>query len=94
MGLMLAFRYTCQRHQQMFIDAVQRAGCADPGAMDDVRRRLLAWFSQRYPRLVLDHFHLETCLGCEVEARFGSLRDIGQAIEHIVNRPTTGDAAK
>ncbi len=81
----LTFRYTCARHQQRFIEAVQGAGCCDPAMMEWVRRHLLAWFSQRYPRLVLDHFHDATCLGCEIEARFGHLREIGWAIRDLVN---------
>lgn len=81
---MLTFRYTCQRHQQIFVEAVRSAGCFDPAQMDEVRRRLLAWFSERYPRLVLDHFEQGTCLGCEMEARFGSLNEVIRAIEELV----------
>jgi hypothetical protein len=84
---MLQFRYTCARHQQMFIEAATRAGCSDPAEMDDIRRRLLAWLSARYPRLVLEHFHEETCLGCELEARFGHAGEVDRlrgAIEELV----------
>ena len=80
---MLQFRYTCERHQQMFIDAVKRAGCSDPVEMDDIRRRLLAWLSVTYPRTVLDHFQERTCLGCELEARFGDASEISRAIRAI-----------
>ncbi len=80
---MLQFRYTCERHQQMFIDAVKRAGCSDPAEMDDIRRRLLAWLSARYPRMVLDHFQEGTCLGCELEARFGDGSELGRAMRAI-----------
>ncbi len=81
----LKFRYTCARHQQKFVEAMECAGCSDPAKMEQVQRQLLAWFSQRYPRLVLDHFHDATCLGCEIEARFGHLREIGWAIRDLVN---------
>jgi len=80
---MLQFRYTCERHQQTFIAAAQRAGCSDAADMDDIRRQLLAWLSARYPRLILDHFREGTCLGCELEARFGDAREITRAIEAI-----------
>lgn len=72
----------------MFVKAVADAGCSDPAKMDDVRRRLLAWFSQRYPSLMLDHFRVGTCLGCEIEARFGDLSEIGLAIRDLVNEST------
>lgn len=84
---MLTFRHTCRRHQQMFIEAVTCAGCSDPARMEEVQRRLLAWFSQRYPRLMLDHFHEGSCLGCEMEARFGHLGEIARAIRELVNGP-------
>jgi hypothetical protein len=80
---MLQFRYTCERHQQVFIDAVKRAGCSDPAEMDDIRRRLLAWLSARYPRMVLEHFQEATCLGCELEARFGDRNELDRAIRAI-----------
>ena len=73
---MLQFRYTCARHQRMFIESATRAGCCDPAAMDDIRRRLLAWLSARYPRMVLEHFQEGTCLGCELEARFGDASEV------------------
>jgi len=88
---MLQFRYTCARHQQMFIEAATRAGCRDPAEMDDIRRRLLAWLSARYPRMVLEHFHEGTCLGCELEARFGDASELERlrgAIEEMVSTKT------
>ncbi len=84
---MLQFRYTCPRHQQRFIETAKRAGCSDPAQMDDVRRRLLAWFSQHYPSLVVDHFHKGSCLGCEMEARFGQLSEVERALQDLVNGP-------
>lgn len=82
---MVQFRYTCARHQQMFIDTVTRAGCTDAARMDGLRRRLLAWLSARYPRMVLGHFDEATCLGCEVEARFGNneILRLRQALEEM-----------
>jgi len=49
---------------------------------------LLAWLSARYPRKVLDHFQEGTCLGCELEARFGDGSELDRAIravEELVN---------
>jgi hypothetical protein len=65
---MLRFRYTCPRHQQVFIEAAKRGGCHDLAKMDEVRRKTLAWLSFRFPRMVLDHFNEESCLGCKLEA--------------------------
>ncbi len=79
--VMLRFRFTCQRHQRAFIEAVQSAGCFDPAQMDEVRRRMLAWFSRHYPSLVLDHFRDQTCLGCEFEARFQNAREALEAVK-------------
>ena len=64
---MLGFRYVCERHQQLFADSVVREGCCDPERMEKARRRLLAWLSEKYPRLVLDQFNNEACLGCAIE---------------------------
>lgn len=83
----LKFRHTCRRHQQMFVEAVERAGCSEPAEMDDVTRRLLAWFSAHYPRLTFDHIRQGNCLGCEIEARFGSLSEVGRAIRELLNEP-------
>ncbi len=82
---MVRFQYTCLRHQQWFIDVVTRAGCSDSAKMEDVRRQLRAWFSRRYPRLMLDHFRLASCLGCDIEALFGNLNEIDQAIRELVS---------
>ncbi|HWG79255.1 MAG TPA: hypothetical protein VN681_05740 [Stellaceae bacterium] len=88
---MAQFRYTCARHRQMFIETVTRAGCTDPAEMDDLRRRLLAWLSARYPRMVLEHFEEATCLGCELEARFGDngeIERLRRALEELVRTRT------
>ncbi len=79
----LGFRFTCPRHQRVFIETVQSAGCFDPTQMDEVRRRVLAWFSRHYPSLVLDHFRDETCLGCEFEARFQNVREVLGAVKAL-----------
>lgn len=81
---MLTFRFTCRRHQQAFIETAQAAGCFEPAQMDEARRRLLTWFSERYPRLVLDHFMHGTCLGCEMEARFGHADEVRRALGELV----------
>ena len=86
---MLQFRYTCVRHQQMFMDAATQAGCSDPAELDELRRRVLAWLSARYPRMVLEHFHEGTCLGCELEARFGDASELARlrgVIEELVRK--------
>ena len=44
--------------------------------MAALRRRLRAWLSARYPRMVLAHFDEATCLGRELEARFGDNGEI------------------
>ncbi len=80
---MLRFRFTCERHQRAFIEAVQSAGCFDPAQMDEVRRRMLAWFSRHYPSLVLNHFRDQTCLGCEFEARFPNTREALEAVKGL-----------
>lgn len=77
---MVQFRYTCARHQQKFVDVVTRAGCTDPAKMDQLRRRILAWLSARYPRMVLEHFQEATCLGCELEARFGDNSELERVL--------------
>ncbi len=81
--VMLGFRFTCPRHQRVFIETVQSAGCFDPAQMDEVRRRMLAWFSRHYPSLVLDHFRDQTCLGCEFEARFENVREALAAVKAL-----------
>jgi hypothetical protein len=76
----LAFRYVCARHRAQFIEAVAREGCRDPAAMEQVRRRLLAWLSQTYPRLVLETFNTECCMGCGLDAWCIDLADMYAAI--------------
>ena len=88
---MLGFKYACQKHQQMFIDAVTREGCRNPEEMEKVRRRLLAWLSEKYPRLVFDQFNNEACLGCAVEEAHIDLRPIYDAIHRIVQEFASGE---
>ncbi|HKW55629.1 MAG TPA: hypothetical protein VJO12_18210 [Stellaceae bacterium] len=77
---MLGFRYVCVPHRARFIEAVEREGCRDPAAMEQVRRRLLAWLSEAYPRLVLDHFNKESCIGCGLNAACIDLSEMHAAI--------------
>jgi hypothetical protein len=81
---MLGFRYVCERHQQLFADTVVREGCSDPERMEKARRRLLAWLSEKYPRLVLDQFNNEACLGCAIERARLDTRPIHDAVRQIV----------
>jgi hypothetical protein len=81
---MLGFRYACQRHQQLFADTVTREGCCDPAEMEKARRRLLAWLSEKYPRLVLDQFNNEACMGCAIERARLDTRPIHEAVRQIV----------
>jgi hypothetical protein len=81
---MLGFRYVCQRHQQLFADTVAREGCCDPEKMEKARRRLLAWLSEKFPRLVLDQFNNEACLGCAIEKARLDTRPIYDAVRQIV----------
>ena len=87
---MLGFKYACQKHQQMFVDAVTREGCCDPEEMEKVRRRFLAWLSEKYPRLVFDQFNKGTCLGCAVEEAHIDTRPIYDAIRRIVHEFASG----
>jgi hypothetical protein len=86
---MLQFRYTCPPHQRMFIDAVKRGGCHDPEKIDEVRRKTLAWLSIRFPRMVLDHFNEESCLGCKLERSGVGLEELG----HVITRLAASVAA-
>ena len=76
----LGFRYVCAPHRERFIEVVRQEGCHDPAAMEQVRRQLLAWLSERYPRLVLDHYNDESCIGCGLAASCIDLSDMYAAI--------------
>jgi hypothetical protein len=76
----LRFRYVCAQHRERFIEVVRQEGCHDAAAMEQVRRLLLAWLSERYPRLVLDHYNAESCIGCGLAASCIDLSDMYAAI--------------
>jgi hypothetical protein len=80
---MLRFRLTCAPHRQAFIEAACRGGCCDPEKMDEIRRRMLAWLSARFPRLVLDHFNEESCIACKLAANGFDLREIERVITEM-----------
>ncbi len=85
MPLMLHFRHTCSRHQQAFIESAKRGGCRDPADIEVVRRKTLAWLSAKFPRMVLDHYNEETCLGCKLEANHVDLKVIERVIIELAN---------
>jgi hypothetical protein len=75
-----AFQFVCPPHRQRFIELVEGEGCRDRAAMEQVRRLLLAWLSERYPRLVLESFNSESCMGCALNAACIDLTDMYAAI--------------
>lgn len=77
------FRYTCLRHQALFFDAAAKAGITDPGQLDLLRKRLLAWLSNEYPRMVLDHYARGSCIACDLEAAGIGLDDMRRALESL-----------
>ncbi len=77
---MLSLPYACPRHKQAFIEAAKRGGCHDPAKMDEVRRKVLAWLSAKYPRAVLDHYNEKTCLACKLEASRFDMGDVRRAV--------------
>jgi hypothetical protein len=77
---MLHFRRTCSRHQQAFIDAAQRGGCDDPAKMEVVKRKMLAWLSTKFPRMVLDHYNHSVCLACKLEENGVDMKVIERVI--------------
>jgi hypothetical protein len=79
----LRFRYVCAAHRARFIETVQQEGCLDPAAMEQVRRLLLAWLSQTYPRLVLDSYNSEGCMGCALNAACIDLTDMYAVIRRF-----------
>lgn len=87
---MLQFRYACRRHQQMFIDTVTREGCNDPATMEDIRRHMFAWLSEKFPSMVLDHFNAEACLGCAIENAHVDTAEMYDAIREIVRATASG----
>jgi hypothetical protein len=88
---MVKFRYTCSRHQQMFIEAARRGGCRDSRQLDAVRRKTLAWFSVKFPRMVLDHFNEDSCLGCKLETSGVGLDELERVVLDLAAGLTTHD---
>lgn len=87
---MLEFRYACLRHQQMFIATVEREGCRDPDQMEQVRRRMFAWLSEKFPSMVLDHFNAAACLGCAIENAHIDTTEMYKTIRDIARATTSG----
>jgi hypothetical protein len=83
---MYGFVHICQRHQQIFADAVARAGCTNPEEIAKVRSKLFAWFSAKYPMLVLEHYSKGACAGCTYEKTNFDRTLIYDAIRAIVAR--------
>lgn len=82
----LAFRFTCAHHQAVFSEAGRKGGCYTPEALDELRRRTLAWLSNEYPRAVLDHFNEGSCLGCKLETAFGDINHVLNMITMLATR--------
>ena len=83
---MFGFVHCCQRHQQIFADVVARAGCTDPEEIAKVRAKAFAWFSAKYPMLVLEHYTNAACVGCTYEKTNFDKTEIYDAIRVIVSR--------
>jgi len=83
---MFGFVHMCQRHRQVFLDAVARAGCTNPEEIAKVRAKAFAWFSVKYPMLVLEHSSNGTCVGCTFEKTNFDRTPIHDAIRLIVSR--------
>jgi hypothetical protein len=83
--MMLSFGRTCARHQRMFVEAAERAGC-DFTRLNEVKQKTLAWLSRHFPRAVLDHYNEGCCLGCKLE---GNGTDLGE-IERIITELAKG----
>ena len=64
----LNFSYTCERHQILFIETAGKAGITRPELLDLLRKRMLTWLSNTYPRMVLDHYARASCIACDLEA--------------------------
>jgi hypothetical protein len=83
---MFGFVHCCQRHQQIFAEVAARAGCTDPEEIAKVRAKAFAWFSAKYPMLVLEHYSNGTCVGCTYEKTNFDKTAIYDAIRVIVSR--------
>jgi hypothetical protein len=83
---MVRFRYTCPRHQALFLEALREEGCTDPAKMDEARRMVLSWLSEKYPRIVFEHFARESCIGCDFEAARLGLDDIAERLRQVARK--------
>jgi len=81
--VVLKFKYTCARHQALFIEAAAKAGITDPAQLELLRKRLLAWLSNEYPRMVLDHYARASCIACDLEAAGIGLGDMRRALDRL-----------
>jgi hypothetical protein len=68
----------------MFVYAVTQERIFEPERMEQIRRRLLAWLSEKYPRLVLEQFNAEACIGCAIEKAHIDTGDMRDAIRIMV----------
>ena len=73
----------------MFIEAARRGGCRDSHEVDAVRRKTLAWFSVKFPRMVLDHFNEDNCLGCKLETSGVGLDELERVVVDLAASLTT-----
>jgi hypothetical protein len=86
MSPMPDFQYTCHRHRDMFLELIRRGGVCDPMRVEELRRKMLAWLSARFPRLVLDHFNEGACLGCKLEASALDTTEVERALMDLARR--------
>jgi hypothetical protein len=87
----LNFRYTCKRHQILFVERAGKAGITQPELLDLLRKRMLTWLSRAYPRMVLDHFARESCIACDLEAAGIGLGDVLRAFDQLAQQMKRGD---
>jgi len=84
LSAMLGFRFACQRHQEIFVDTVERLGPSNAEQMENVRRRLLARLSEKFPLLVLDCFNTKSCIGCALSASGLDATQLNSLVEEVV----------
>ena len=80
---MLEFHYVCERHRAIFIELARGGGCEDPAQWEKVRMRLLRWFSETYPALVLEQFNARACIGCGLVAACVDLEEVRRRTQGI-----------
>lgn len=80
------FHFTCDRHQRQFLELAAGAGCTDPERLEELRAKILAWLSARYPRHVLDHFNEESCLPCKLHDAHVDTAEIARAVVEFARR--------